>query len=271
MTSGINENIRSAYGFICNNYVQDDEIYLVGFSRGAYTARCISALINDVGLITKHALGYFYDIYNAWQAKNVIAKHKPGAPLPASFAKIQEKLLSNPDVTRRNVRVNVCAVFDTVGSLGIPVADHGPLNLPVNYIKDALRAAGLSSLQGTEAFTFVDTVIAPCIDHGIQALALDEHRGHFVPTVWENPDNTAKSLDQVWFTGCHSHIGGGYNNNTSLANLTLAWMLNKLSPYLSYDDNIVNTTKADKLLTDMHDLNIAGEEVPQGGMSHPES
>ena len=246
----------------------DDEIYLIGFSRGAYTARCISALINDVGLMTKHSLGYFYDVYNAWQAKNVTQKHKPGGPLPASFKDVQKNLLSNPAVTRQNIRVTACAVFDTVGSLGIPVSDHGPFGLPVNYIGDALRAVGLTSLQGSEAFTFVDTVIAPCIDHGIQALALDEHRAHFTPTIWENPDNTAKSLKQCWFSGCHSHIGGGYNNNTSLANITLAWMIDQLSSYLSFEPNVVNTTPSDDLLQEAHKSNIQGEEVPKGGQSY---
>ena len=176
--AGITEHVRVAYGFISNNYEQDDEIYLVGFSRGAYTVRVISALINDLGLLTKHSLGYFYDIFNAWQSKNVVAKyvsHPSSEPAPI-FTAIQDKLLKNPSFAFQNVRINACAVFDTVGSLGIPVNDKGPLGRPVDYLSDILRSAGIHWLpgtaKGTEAFTFVDTVVSANIDHAIQALAL---------------------------------------------------------------------------------------------------
>lgn len=65
--SGLSENIRVAYSFICNNYAPGDEIILIGFSRGAFTARSIAALIYSVGLLTPHGLQYFYQIFKDWE------------------------------------------------------------------------------------------------------------------------------------------------------------------------------------------------------------
>jgi hypothetical protein len=67
----ISENIREAYTFICNNYQDGDEIFLFGFSRGAYTARAVSTLISDVGLLTMRGLEYFYQIFEDWKNQNV--------------------------------------------------------------------------------------------------------------------------------------------------------------------------------------------------------
>jgi len=269
--TGIEELVRQAYGFICNNYEKDDEIFLLGFSRGAYTARVISALINDVGLLTKHSLGYFSEVFHAWQQKNLVTKSNDGQPPPTTFKDMKAKLLNDPDFTD-DVRIKVCAVFDTVGSLGIPVRDGGPLGLPQDYIGDALKASRLTqwlpwTAKGTEAYSFVDTVISSNIDFGIQALALDEHRAHFDPTIWEDPDSTTKKLTQCWFVGCHSHIGGGVEDNSELPNITLAWMIDQLSPFLSIDPNKINFTPADKPLeTSLKALHLKGEQVPKGGM-----
>lgn len=64
--AGISENIREAYGFICQNYESGDEIFLIGFSRGAFTARSIASLIAQIGLLTRQGLGYFYEIFDDW-------------------------------------------------------------------------------------------------------------------------------------------------------------------------------------------------------------
>ena len=209
---GITENIRSSYSFICNNYEMDDEIYLIGFSRGAYTARCLSTLLNDVGILTKHALGYFYDIFHIWQAKNIGKRHEPTHPGLPEWLDVSKVLDADRHLTfdRFKIRVTVCAVFDTVGSLGIAASDS---DSKVDYVKDVLRGAGflkwLPGLgKGSEAFEFVDTVVSQNIDHAFQALALDEHRGHFPPTVWENPprpqndahpEYRCNDLQQCWY------------------------------------------------------------------------
>jgi len=72
--NSISEHIRECYGFICNNWQHGDEIFLFGFSRGAYTVRAISALINDIGLMNARGLEYFYQIFEDWKDQNVPEK-----------------------------------------------------------------------------------------------------------------------------------------------------------------------------------------------------
>jgi uncharacterized protein (DUF2235 family) len=64
---GLSENIREAYGFICANWDRGDEIFLIGFSRGAFTARSISSLISAVGLLTREGMKFFYQIFKDWE------------------------------------------------------------------------------------------------------------------------------------------------------------------------------------------------------------
>ena len=82
--AGISEDIREAYGFIANNYEPNDEIFLLGFSRGAFTARTIAALISDVGLLTKHGMVEFYPIFTDWQNKedSSFVSQWPNQPYP---------------------------------------------------------------------------------------------------------------------------------------------------------------------------------------------
>ena len=76
-------------------------------------------------------------------------------------------------------------------------------------------------------YTFVDTMVAPNVQHAFQALALDEHRLPFSPTIWETPaGRTDLDLRQCWFPGVHSNIGGGYPD-TMMPDITLAWMVSR--------------------------------------------
>ena len=95
------------------------------------------------------------------------------------------------------------AVWDTVGSLGIPDVD-------------ILERLGLP--RSTREFKFYDTSLSNGIEHAFQALALDEHRAPFSPAVWERPRGVMTELRQVWFPGCHSNVGGGSYEDEELAN-----------------------------------------------------
>lgn len=89
-------------------------------------------------------------------------------------------------------------------------------------------------------FAFVDTKIEPHIENAFQALALDERRRTFQPTVWEKPEGQEWPLrmKQCWFPGVHSDIGGSYNDG-DLADLTLAWMISQLDPFLAFDHSYI--------------------------------
>jgi uncharacterized protein (DUF2235 family) len=126
---GLSENIRSAYHFLAANYnaAAGDEIYLVGFSRGAFTARSIAAFIDSVGLITPKGMNYFYPIFEDWenQVKPGYRSHFPDLPFkgpkPGLFKEADRKLyvqkLADQGLTNPGVKVKAVAVFDTVGEL----------------------------------------------------------------------------------------------------------------------------------------------------------
>ena len=223
---GLSEHIREAYTFICNNYQPGDEIFIIGFSRGAFTARSISSLIRAVGLLTPAGLVDFYQIFEDWQYQlkagwstrfpNEPWPHRPALDTPAYRRKLLDLELTRPDIL-----VKCVAVWDTVGALGVPVIAF----LPQPPMKD---------------FSFVNTKVEPNIEYAFQALALDEHRRSFSPTVWEQPADQMwpKVLKQCWFPGVHSDVGGSYPD-TDLANLTLAWMISQLDPLLDFDHSYI--------------------------------
>lgn len=220
---GLAEHIREAYSFICQNYVDGDEIFIIGFSRGAFTARSISSLIRAIGLLTPKGDEYFYSIFEDWQYqlkedyKTQYPDHPwPGHKPPVHDAAYQRKMLEL-ELTRPNIPIKAVAVWDTVGGLGIPMI-------------------GLLPQPPSTEFSFVDTKVEKNIEYAFQALALDEHRRAYQPTIWEKPEGQElpRILKQCWFPGVHSDIGGSYAD-TDLANLTLCWMVSQLSPLIDFE------------------------------------
>jgi len=198
---GLSRNVRDAYTFICNNYCAGDEIFLFGFSRGAYTARSIAGLIGWAGLIGKHDLDRFMKLWDSYRTRKKDG-HVDRRP---SFASRQE-----------NVSIACIGVWDTVGALGIP--------------------GNLGSLF-RHYYEFHDAELGEQVKLALHALALDERRKDFGPTLWKQ---TAKGkangqvLKQVWFAGVHSDVGGGYPDH-GLSDISLAWMASEVEPLLGID------------------------------------
>ncbi|GIZ36681.1 hypothetical protein CKM354_000014900 [Cercospora kikuchii] len=229
--SGIDEAIREAYSFLAMNYEEGDEIFLVGFSRGAFTARSVGSLIAEVGLLTKTGLESFYPIFKDWENQN-IASYEPGyesaawpiAGRPKFGDKAYNEQLAGKKLTRLNIPIKAIAVFDTVGTLGVP----------------DVRPFGISLYNSAKTeYSFVNTQVAPNVENAYQALALDEQRYAFAPTVWESPRDSSshmlKELKQCWFPGVHTTVGGGFQD-TNISDITLAWMLTQLSQFLAFDE-----------------------------------
>ncbi|KAI2471987.1 hypothetical protein F4781DRAFT_420292 [Annulohypoxylon bovei var. microspora] len=193
---GIAENIREAYAYICANYVDGDEIVLVGFSRGAFTARSIGGMISDLGLLTREGMEFFYPVFKDMQN------------------------WMNPDYK------------DQFPQLPFPDKPKGP-HAGEDYRKMLVEKGytrvhqdkGQGDLIRVKAIGVWDT-----IEHGFHALALDETRGPFSPTLWERQPEYREISDlrQVWFPGSHGNIGGGWKDQ-GVANITLAWMMDQLS------------------------------------------
>ena len=94
--------------------------------------------------------------------------------------------------------------------------------------------------QSTSEYAFVDTKVSPNVEYAFQALALDEHRRPYTPTVWEQPDGQRlpRILKQCWFPGVHANIGGGYDD-TEVSDITLAWMMSQLDRLLTFNSDYI--------------------------------
>ncbi|RMD79879.1 MAG: DUF2235 domain-containing protein [Gammaproteobacteria bacterium] len=194
--TGLVQNLKDAYRFLANNYdpggagAPPDEIFLFVFSRGAYTARSLAGLIHWSGLLRKDALERVRQAMDAYRKKD---EEQRAALLP---------------YVHEGVRIRLVGVWDTVGALGIP-----------------LRLANAWNRR----YRFHDTRLGPHIDYAFQALAIDERRGPFGPTLWQAPEGQMPPPDrvqQVWFPGVHSDVGGGYREHR-LADLALLWLAHR--------------------------------------------
>jgi uncharacterized protein (DUF2235 family) len=197
--AGLSHNMRDAYSFICTNYCEGDEIFLFGFSRGAYTARCIGGLIGFAGLIGKRDLDKFHAVWKAYKEQDTNA-------------------LDKFDTRKKVAKIKCIGVWDTVGSVGIP-EDVDKLGLFKKY------------------YGFLNANLGAHVEHAFHALALDERRKNFVPTLWEQTEAGKKAgqeLKQVWFAGVHCDVGGGYEVHGT-SDIPLAWMASEVSPYLDLD------------------------------------
>ncbi|WQF75976.1 Putative Tle1 phospholipase, alpha/Beta hydrolase [Colletotrichum destructivum] len=227
---GLGERVRNIYSFLCANYCDGDEIVLVGFSRGAYIVRCVAGMIADLGLLTREGVEHFWPIFKDMENWNnhryrdefptVPFDNKPKGEGAADVYRSRLEKLGMTRVRQEEgtgdiIKVKAVAVWDTVGSLGIP------------------QIAWLNRLgiyASNQEFKFWDTSLSDRVEHAFQALALDETRYSFQPAVWERLEANKLSTDlrQVWFPGNHSNCGGGWNDQ-GMANITLAWMMDQLA------------------------------------------
>ena len=189
---GIDDNVRSAYMFIAQNYLPGDEIFLFGFSRGAYTARSLAGFIAACGVLKRQKLG---DLVLAW---NYYRGPRPHSP--------QDFKQSRHTDCHVDATIKFLGVWDTVGSLGIP----GPLFAKLNQ----------------QQYGFLDTGPSSVVKRGCHAMAIEEHRAEFIPTPWTGTAPAGVRIEQVWFAGAHSDVGGGYATR-ALADIPLVWMAKK--------------------------------------------
>ncbi len=189
--AGLSENVRQAYSYIAEHYENDDAVYIFGFSRGAFTARSLAGLLFNAGLPTAGD-GATTDINSLYE------HYKRGDT---------DKLAAHKD-TNRHCPVQFLGVWDTVGALGVPVS----------FLRDGSE----------KVFGFHDTRLSPEVNFACHAVSIDEKRESFEPTLWlETPDN-AERINQVWFSGVHSDVGGGYPER-HLSDITLQWMSEQAS------------------------------------------
>ncbi len=194
---GIHKNILDGYRYIVQNYASGDKIYLFGFSRGAYTVRALSGLINNCGILKRPDAKRIFEAWDIYKSSSD-ANHPSG----------DDAMQFRTDYCHRSRKVHFVGVWDTVGALGIPFSLMGLFES-----KDE----------------FYDTKMGSNVSFARHAMAIDEQREDFEPTVWES--RTGVDLKQVWFAGVHADIGGSYppDRDTKLiaADAPLKWMLSE--------------------------------------------
>lgn len=208
--------IVRGYTFISRHYEAGDNIVVVGFSRGAYTARALAGLIASQGLLAKPLTVTKTEAYR-WGAKAWYRYRKQSnANKVGILQRLAEAVadlpafLSNDEIQDSDLvaveKIKAIAVWDTVGAMGLP-----------RYMND----------RRTDAFRFTDTRLSPKVERGFHAIALDEKRTDFTPTLWDASNNVI----QMVFPGAHADVGGGYttqNNESGLSDIALEWIVEQL-------------------------------------------
>jgi uncharacterized protein (DUF2235 family) len=204
---GLDGNVRDCYRFLAQNYNDDDELYFFGFSRGAYTVRSLAGFIRNAGLLNRGRLNLETEAYEMYRDRRPDT-HPNGATAIAFRA-----------ANSREVRIKCIGVWDTVGALGIPVTFLDRL-IPNRH-------------------QFHDVTLSSRVENALHALAIDERRKPFAPTLWEQPveDMGKNWLEQAWFPGVHSNVGGGYPDS-GLSDIALRWMVERVKDRcpLEFDD-----------------------------------
>src|ERR1700687_614364 len=186
---GASENVADAYQFLMRNFKPGDQVYVFGFSRGAYTARVLCWLLHMVGLLRE-------DNEGLTPYANLLLKKKPLTDDDFVIAAKFKKTFS------RDCRPHFVGVWDTVSSMG--------------WIYNAVN------------FPFTRASSNPDLNIVRHAISIDERRAFFRQNLFgpPSPRNPAQDVEEVWFAGVHSDVGGGYPEPESqLAKLALRWML----------------------------------------------
>ena len=211
---GLSANILEAYRFLVRHFEPGDALYLFGFSRGAYTARCLAGLVRNSGIVRTASPGLLDQAYALYRRRDD-ASHPRGVEA-CLFRRMHA----------HETRIRCIGVWDTVGALGIPGGGFRLLN---------------------RRWAFHDVDLSTTVDNAFQALAADEERKVFVPSVWRRqPGANGQRLEQAWFAGAHSNVGGGYAD-AGLSDLAFLWMKQRAEECgLEFDEEAVrNATRPD--------------------------
>ena len=192
--TGINRQIRRAYGYLASRYRPGDRIFMLGYSRGAFAVRSLAGAIDRVGLLRPDCATE-RNVRLAWRHYRYPGNGKAAQAFRSAHC-------------HESCEIEFLGVWDTVKALG--------LRLPLiwRWMQDA---------NG-----FHTHALGPVVRHGFHALAMDETRAAYAPVLWETPNDHSGRVEQVWFRGTHGDVGGqlgGFEAARPLANIPLVWML----------------------------------------------
>jgi uncharacterized protein (DUF2235 family) len=256
---GVSQKIMEGYQWLVDNYIDGAEIYVFGFSRGAFTARSLVQMLNSCGLMrieTKEHISFeqmFRRYENITTQKSEVTlpiyrlryfDKYPEQVKPHNWLQNSHDVLFLKDDTIVKVDVKMAGLWDTVGSLGLTMLTN---------VDDELEKASSHNVR-----------LPKMLKNAYHAMAIDENRSEFEITLWRKffPDDDyrqnrhldlAKNYEQRWFVGAHTDIGGGidgYKGENKLSTLPLAWMLEKSNNHNLYFNS------APKLIVEAHKEDI---------------
>ena len=225
--AGLVKNLSDGYRFLIFNHSPGDEIYVFGFSRGAYTARSFVGLLSTCGILHRQHARWADEAVDLYKRRNASdafqsevlkfrADHSPQICVSAAEDEWRAHNLSGyARGARPLLKIRYLGVWDTVGALGIP-----------RYI---VMANAFNRMH-----QFHDVSLSPVVEHARHAVAIDEHKVDFEPTLWENlddlnrhrgsrPEAVDAPYQQMWFPGVHGSVGGG-GERRGLSDQALDWI-----------------------------------------------
>lgn len=230
---GLSENVKEAYSFLVEHYASGGEIWCFGFSRGAYTVRSLCGMIGVAGLLRNRDIVFIDQAFDYYRTPKEDRER-------TDYHQLKQDLLLR--TFEGGLRVRMLGVFDTVGALGVPIP-------------------WLKRLTQWRAVTFHDTELSPLIENAYQALAVDERRGPFTPTLWTAAPTEGQDVRQVWFPGVHSDVGGGYDDKRC-GDVVLEWMLDAAwSKGLLLRDSYVHRDVKPDVFGPLHDSMTSGWQI----------
>lgn len=226
--AGLFKNISDAYRHLIFNYTPGDEIFIFGFSRGAYTARSFVGLLRHIGIVSRSKANSVEDAIKSYQ--NRIPNSDCDSPesnktrlefSPEICVSKEEYEWRTQNTKEYNLdeshilTIKYVGVWDTVGALGVPK-----------------RYSFANKFN--KKFSFHDIHLTPMVLSARHALAIDETREDFEPSLWQgldelnrkrgkNPDDNDAPYLQKWFPGVHCAVGGG-GDDRGLSDETLEWI-----------------------------------------------
>lgn len=225
---GFSKNIKDLYAFLARNYDPGDDVYLFGFSRGAATVRAFAGMIQECGLLDVDgdfckAGGNFDEKKFQGQVKKAFKAYKKvkSSSSKARDFKTECAVKDAESAPDGNLKIKMIGVWDTVPALGFPQ----DWSLLVNWLFFIVEKLGDRLLP----HSFYNYQLNKNVENVHHAIAIDDERKTFHPKVWtETRPDRPKNIEQVWFSGVHSNVGGGYPR-TGLSLVAYDWMLKRAS------------------------------------------
>lgn len=189
---GLDHKILDGYLHLSRTYNDGDRVFLIGYSRGAYTARSLVGMVRKCGLLLPEHLGRAREAYEIYRGRHGTSDCPEAIAFRARWC--------------RDIRFEFVGAFDTVGALGVPLDSFATFN--------------------RSAYEFHDVNPSSLVDRAYHAVALDEHRDTFRTTLWDPPTPPPRVLEQRWFVGSHADVGGGVPDRR-LSDIPLRWMMER--------------------------------------------